>query len=245
MTGKCHRLVANIALACLDQTERHILYPRWGGIESGATLSDDFRIMWEPEIAGDAKKQLVHRCYVDSDDIKDHGCVTRALDYSTGSVGFIQSYISGELDDAYTEDEFLENLGMFIGVLSHHVADLCTPVHAGHKMNYARIGFRDAAAFHRKFERDMDRYASSLKIALREPKTVDLTRSHFWGIAEWSYRRMFIRLEDLYRSDDGKGVRDVISTAISAGVRHTADLWHSILQTPGVVDRKWSMQPLL
>ena len=46
MRGDSHCFVANLALACLTEKERHILYPRWGGIEAGATLSDHFRIMW-------------------------------------------------------------------------------------------------------------------------------------------------------------------------------------------------------
>ena len=49
MNGDAHVLVANLALAFIDEAQRHILYPRWGGIESGATLSDHFRIMWEIE----------------------------------------------------------------------------------------------------------------------------------------------------------------------------------------------------
>ena len=88
MLGKTHILVANISLACLNQKERHILYPRWGAIEAGATLSDELKIMWEPEAAG-FPRQLVHRCYVDSTDIKNHGCVTRAWDHAEGSISFM------------------------------------------------------------------------------------------------------------------------------------------------------------
>jgi len=34
MIGKSHIIVANPSLAFLNQEERHILFPRWGGIES-------------------------------------------------------------------------------------------------------------------------------------------------------------------------------------------------------------------
>ena len=68
MNGKCHRLVANVALSRLVMEERHILMPRWGGIETGSTLSDDFRVMWEIIEPGRDEKQLIHRCYIDSDD---------------------------------------------------------------------------------------------------------------------------------------------------------------------------------
>ena len=63
MNGDSHCLVANFSMACLSPDERHILYPRWGGIEAGATLSDQFRIMWEPIEPGSKDRQLVHRCF--------------------------------------------------------------------------------------------------------------------------------------------------------------------------------------
>ena len=141
MTGETHKLIANLALACLDMKKRDILFPRWGGIESGAVLSDEFRIMWEIEDVNSKNKQLVHRCYVDSEDAKDHGCVTRALDHAEGSISFIEDYMAGELN-SYTEDEFLENLGMFLGVISHHIGDLCTPLHVGHHIDFNALGFK-------------------------------------------------------------------------------------------------------
>jgi hypothetical protein len=49
MIGDNHILVANLALVSLPTKERYILFPRWGGLEAGATLSDHFRIMWETE----------------------------------------------------------------------------------------------------------------------------------------------------------------------------------------------------
>jgi hypothetical protein len=49
MIGDNHILVANLALVSLPAKERYILFPRWGGLEAGATLSDHFRIMWETE----------------------------------------------------------------------------------------------------------------------------------------------------------------------------------------------------
>jgi len=150
MNGPSHTFVAMLAMACLGDDERRILYPRWSGIEAGATLSDEFRIMWEVREAGSKNRELVHRCFVDSTDTKDHGCVTRALHHAEGSVSFIRSYLSGELKDAYNEEQFLEDLGMFMGVAGHHVADLCTPVHVGHRMDYEKVGAKSRAAFHRK-----------------------------------------------------------------------------------------------
>lgn len=118
MNGTSHQFVAHLALACLDIRERHILYPRWGGIESGSTLSDEFRLMWESESIENITKQLVHRYFVDSKNPKDHGGVSRAWDHASGSVSFIEDYIK-DPNSYGTEVEFLENLGMYLGITSH------------------------------------------------------------------------------------------------------------------------------
>ncbi len=179
MNGPTHRLVANLSLSSLDMKERHILLPRWGGIESGATLSDEYRIMWEPEAAGSKKKQLVHRCYIDSNDSKNHGCVTRAWNHAEGSISFIKGYLEDVDSMGYTEDQFLENLGMFLGIASHHISDLCTPVHVGHKMDYLNAGSKTQSAFHKVVERDIVRYSSKAAIILSNPKRVSLSKRYF------------------------------------------------------------------
>jgi hypothetical protein len=244
MNGTTHDLVAMLAMACLNTEERHILYPRWGGIESGATLSDEFRIMWEPVAAGKKERELVHRCFVDSDNPKDHGCITRALDHSDGSVSFIQSYLDGKLD-GYTEDEFLENLGMFLGVVSHHIADLCTSVHVGHRMDYKRAGARSRAAFHGKVEKDIERLGHRCSLKLFPAEMVTLSRDFFWSIAKETYETAFVRLEATYSDHDEDGVLATASSAISRAVRHTRDVWHTILSNTAMTSRTWSMQPLL
>ena len=244
MNGTTHNLVAMLALACLNRDERHILCPRWGGIESGATLSDEFRIMWEPAFAGATKKELVHRCFVDSDNSKDHGCITRALDHSEGSVSYIQSYLHGELDD-YTEDEFLENLGMYLGVASHHIADLCTPVHVGHKMNFQKAGSKSRASFHKKVERDMERLSLQCSLKLFPVQEVDLSRDFFWSVAKETYETAFVRLEAIYKDHDEDGLLAIVSDVIGRAARYTRDVWHTVLHKTAMTKREWSMQPLL
>jgi hypothetical protein len=244
MNGNTHTLVAMLALACLHRDERYILYPRWGGIESGATLSDEFRIMWEPTTAGAKSRELVHRSFVDSNDPKNHGCITRALDHSEGSVSFIRSYLDGELDK-YTEDEFLENLGMFLGVASHHIADLCTPVHVGHTMDYKRVGAKSRAAFHRKVENDMERLAHQCSLKLFPAAVTEISRDHFWKIARETYNTAFVQLEAIYHDHDEDGLLEMVSLSISRAVGHTRDVWHTILSGAAMTDRTWSMQPLL
>ncbi len=245
MNGITHVFVANMALASLGEKERHILYPRWSGIESGSTLSDHFRVMWEIEMPGDQERQLVHRCYVDSDNKKDHGCVTRAYDYSKGSLSFIRDFMNGELEGVYSEDSFLENLGMFLGVASHHIADLCTSVHVGHKIDFNSLGFKSYSKLHARVERDICRLARRVPIRLSEPIDIELSKRYFWEIAVVSYNKTFLKLYDTYHHKDEDLLRDVVSEAISSAVIHTASVWHTVLKKSGMLERKWSMQPLL
>ena len=245
MLGDSHCFVANLALACLTEDERHILYPRWGGIEAGATLSDHFRITWEPEKPHSKNKQLVHRCYIDSDNPIDHGCITRALDHAEGCIGFIKDYMKGELTDGYSEDEFLENLGMFLGITSHHIADICTPVHVGYKIDFRALGFNSLARFHKKVESDILRFQRNVKLDLQKPKLVNHSHEYFWNIASDIYEKYFTRMELLYRDKDQAGLYEMVSGVISSAVAHTSETWHTILVESKMNTRKWSMQPLL
>lgn len=240
MNGKSHCLVANLALAFLRQNERHILYPRWGGIEAGATLSDHFKIMWEIESLTSKQKQLVHRCYVDSDNPINHGCITRALNYAEGSIGFIDSYEEGD-----GEDDFLENLGMFLGVTCHHVADLCTPVHVGHKIDYSRLGFASLSKLHNKVERDIERLYKKVLIVRPKPKNINLSTKYFWNIATQTYEFAFSKLEGAYKDKNEEKVSEIVGYVFSAAVQHTVDIWHTVLTKTGMTKKKWSMQPLL
>ena len=245
MNGESHRLIANLSLACLDTKERYILYPRWGGIESGATLSDEFRIMWEYIDIESKDKQLVHRCYIDSENTKDHGCVTRALNHAEGSIAFINDYLGGKLDDSYTEDEFLENLGMFLGIACHHICDLCTPAHVGHKIDYKKAGYKSWSRFHNQIERDIGRFSRRIWLKMTRPKIVEISSEYFWNIAQETYDNTFVRLESLYPVKDQQQLIDMASVVISAGVKHTCDVWHTILHKTKMTTRKWSFQPLL
>lgn len=243
MTGTTHRLVAMLAMACMNDKERGILYPRWGGIEAGATLSDEFRIMWEPESVGSDNRQLVHRCFVDSDDSRDHGCVTRALGHAEGSISFIRDWIADHT--GWTEDQFLEDLGMFLGVASHHIADLCTPVHVGHGADAKAMGFRGRKDLHRRIERDLERHASEVRLQLRPARKVKLSRGFFWRIAERAYETWYRRLADIYPHAGDGPLMAMTSDVLSQAVRHTKDVWHTVLLSTGMTDRKWSKQPLL
>jgi hypothetical protein len=237
MLGKTHQLVANLSMACLNQKERHVIYPRWGGIESGATLSDEFRIMWEIDEVGSDKKQLVHRCYVDSKDAKNHGCITRALNHAEGCIGFIETYSK---EDS-SEEEFLENLGVFMGITCHHIADLCTPVHVGHIIDFQNLGYSSLSIFHNKVERDIFRCQNKSSMQFSKPKLIDLSEEYFWNIAIDTYKNIFLKLEDIYKTKDELSIIDVSSQVISNAVKHTTDVWHTILHKTQMTKRKWTM----
>ena len=245
MLGKSHIFVANLSLACLSQKERHILFPRWGGIESGATLSDEFRIIWEiTEVCSDSK-QLVHRCYVDSQDPKNHGCITRVLNHAEGCISFINDYLHSDSEDTYTEEEFLENLGMFMGITSHHIADLCTPVHVGHKINFKDLGYPSLSKFHNKVERDIFRFQNQSSLKFSKPKLIELSDNYFWNIAKDTYKNIFLKLETDYHKKDNQPIIEMSSQVVSNAVKHTINVWHTILYKTKMTERKWSMQPLI
>ncbi len=244
LTGKTHTFVAMLAMACLDPDERRIVYPRWGGIEAGATLSDDFRIMWEPESLESPGRSLVHRCFVDSPDAKDHGCVTRALDHVEGSISFTKSYLAGELD-TYSEEDFLENLGMFLGIACHHIADLCTPCHVGQGLDCTAMGFKSRKSFHQRLERDIERLSAKAGLRLSPARIVVPTRDFFWGIASDIYTEQYLRLPAVYGDETGTVRLDMVSAVLSAAVAHTRDMWHAVFQATDMTKRQWSLQPLL
>lgn len=201
--------------------------------------------MWEKIDPSRGEKQLVHRCFIDSEDPKNHGCVTRAHEHAIGCVGFIEQYMADELHDAYTEESFLENLGMFLGITSHHIADICTPVHVGHKMDYRRAGSPSASKFHARFERQMARLARGATVQLHKPVRVEMNRKYFWNIARSTYEDLFLRLEDIYAKNDQAGLQEVTSEAITRSIRYTADVWHTVMLDSGICNRKWSGRPLV
>lgn len=246
MNGHCHEMVALIALAAQDPRHRSVLTSRWSGIEAGSTMSDDFRVMWDIVEAGSKDKHLIHRCFVDSDSPKDHGGARHALDYATGCVGFIEEYMAGNLDDAYpTEENFLENLGMYLGIVSHHIADMCTPVHVGHRMNYPRAGSTSARKFHARFERQMGRLARKATVTLSRPRKVTLSQEYFWQIALSTYEDLFVGLEEIYANDNQNELQRVVSESISRSVSHTADVWHTVMVETDFSRHNWSHAPFV
>lgn len=245
MTGSTHCLIAQLALENLSPAERAILEPRWESIEAGATLSDHFRIMWEQEEPGSKDKQLVHRCYVDSTDIKNHGCITRALDYTQGTISFIEAYLEGQLEGAYSEEEFLENLGMFLGVASHHIADLCTPVHVGHKIDPQSFGYPSLSRLHTKVERDIQRFSKNFILKPVEYREVIFTKEYFWQIAKETYDNYFLLLPEIYTPPMPDKIKGMATDVVTSATKHTINTWKSTMSSTNMLERIWSTEPLV
>lgn len=244
MKGVTHRLVAGIAFACLDQRSQEILYPRWRAIQAGATLTDEVRAYWDP--MGDTdKKHLVHRCYVDSVNPKDHGAIEHLFNYSTGTTGFVDAYLGGDLDGAYDEITFLENFGMYLGIVSHHICDICTPVHVGHKLDYRELGYKSLSRFHQKVERDIARIVRPGPLMIPDPELVSLTKEHFWSIAETTYSKHFTILEDAYLDGDETAIVDMTQSIVARGLKHTVDVWSTIMVKSDIWEHEWTVEPLV
>ena len=91
-------------------------------------------------------------------------------------------FIYPTVKDHFTEDEFLENLGMFLGIASHHISDLCTPVHVGHKIDLKKVGSKSLARFHNKVERNMGRCVQQAHVRMVTPEIVKFSNDYFWTI---------------------------------------------------------------
>lgn len=243
MTSKTHSFIAKLALACLEPEEQEILFPRWAGIDSGATLSDDFRIMWDFDLSDSEKRKLVHRFYVDSDNLKDKGCVPRIVMHTEGVIDFIKVYEPE--DEGYSEIEFLENMGMFLGIISHHIADICTPLHVGKKLNHKAASFKSRKSFHDRIEKDIEKYSSQAQLHLTPCVEIPVTEAHFEGIAIQTYQKYFLTIEDIYRNNNNSLIYEMSSDLINTAVIQTRDTWHTVLQVTKMTENKWSYQPLL
>ena len=130
-------------------------------------------------------------------------------------------------------------------IACHHICDLCTPAHVGHKIDYKKAGYKSWSRFHNQIERDIGRFSRRIWLKMTRPKIVEISSEYFWNIAQETYDNTFVRLESLYPVKDQQQLIDMASVVISAGVKHTCDVWHTILHKTKMTTKKWSFQPLL
>ena len=81
---------------------------------------------------------------------------------------------------------------MFLGIISHHISDLCTPVHVGNTIDYKKLGYKSSSRFHNRVERDISRFSNRISICLPKPKTIKISKKYFWGIARETYDNILI-----------------------------------------------------
>jgi hypothetical protein len=134
---------------------------------------------------------------------------------------------------------------MFLGVVCHHISDLCSPVHVGHKLNVKSLGYPTLSKFHNKVERDILRFQTRSTIDISKPKVIKISDKYFWKIAKETYFDSFLKLHENYSKKDKMLLIDMTSKALSNAVKHTVNVWHTILHKTKMVERKWSMQPLI
>ena len=171
--------------------------------------------------------------------------VSRTLRQHAQAHGEVEAHVflddRGVLDRAgEVVDEFLNDLGMFMGIASHHIADLCTPVHVGHKLDFKKVGAKSARRFHGKVERDIGRLAKRVSLQLHPPKIVEFSRDFFWGIAKEAYDSTFLKLEAIYSDNDEDGLLEMTSIAVTSAVGHTRDVWHTVFTETDMTSTKWS-----
>ena len=241
MRRNSHLLIAMMAMSCLSTKERYILYPRWAGIDDGATFSDDFRIMWEADILNSNEKVLVHRCYVDSNLNKDHGCSHRTFMYADGAIDFIEKCSNDSVSTS--EEEFLETLGLYLGIICHHIGDLCTPLHVIKNVSTKEMKFKSRKSLHDRMERDFDKCSLEALVKLEKAEKVELSQEYFWEIAKYTHENYSTKLPEIYQSKDS--IHQMVSDLLSKAIKHTRDVWHTVLHESKMTDRNWSFQTLV
>ena len=128
--------------------------------------------------------------------------------------------MAGDIE-SYTEEEFLENLGMFLGVVSHHIGDLCTPIHVEHKIDFKKMGFESLSKLHKKIEQDIEQMALQANVRLTKSKPIRISKNYFWDIPMETYEKHFILLEALYLKPEEKKLLEMVSEVASSGVKYT------------------------
>jgi hypothetical protein len=202
------------------------------GIERGATLPDEFRSYWDVDDGGGRFRVRMHRCYVDSSDVKDRGCPLQIVRYVQGIPGFFEEWAQGRLEDAYDEETFPLNAGAFLGVLSHHICDLWTAVHLGCSLPPVGPGYRSRAGLHSRVEADLDLAARSVtSIRPYVPRGQSFTTDALEAVARDVFDAFYLKLPMIYRPRRPPAARArSLVPCVEGAARLTADAWLATLR---------------
>jgi hypothetical protein len=213
----------------MPEEQRPFISVIWEGIQAGAERPDDFLLDAEPGDQQDAAQRM-HRCYVDSSDPKDRACPIEIARYATSTVSLLESLARGELDETCGETELRLKCGSLLGVISHLVADLWTPVHLGRSLQPADLPYRHRKDFHSVVEADLDKAAADMGGPLEHrPRRVPLDSAHFGRLGSQLYRRLYLRLPVVYGKN--RWAEDTLRFAeacITGAACTTVDIWHTI-----------------
>lgn len=232
MRGASHLAIVKLAASVMPTEYSGFLSRLQEGIKEGASLTDEFRWYWEMDDGNVGRRIRMHRCYMDSDDHRDHGCPVQIVRYATGIPGLLEGWVDGTLADLYDDDElFFLNAGSYFGIVSHHIADLCTPVHVGHAVHPTVFGYRSRAGLHSRVEADLDRAAASIdSLQPFTPQPNLPTVQTLESVASKIYRDFYLRMASVYRPLQPAPVRAAFfSGCIVAAAKLTAEIWLGIL----------------
>ncbi len=230
MKSFAHLRVAALAAGVMPAGLRSVIQQLWDGIETGTTLTDEFLWFWDTDDhKGTISQILMHRCYMDSDSPNDRGCPLQIVRYARGIPGFFEEYAAGGLHD-YEEESFMVNAGAYLGVVSHHVADLHTPVHVGCRLPMSTVGYKTRQGFHSRVEADLDYTARTVaSIKPYVPSSIVLSDEAFLAVAQRMYEEFYLKLPTVYGPPTSRDVRtQFFQDCVSCAAKVTADVWTTV-----------------
>lgn len=247
MKAAAHLKVIALAAEAMPAERAELMSRLWEGIECGATLPDEFRSYWDVDDGADRFRVRMHRCYVDSPDVRDRGCPIQIVRYVNGIPGFFEDWAQGRLADAYDEETFPLNAGAFLGVLSHHVCDLWTPVHVGCSLPPADVGYRSRAGLHSRVEADLDTAARSVaSIRPFSPRGRAFAIDALEAIARGVFDAFYLKLPTVYRPLRPPAERArFLVPCIEGAARLTADAWLTVLSAVTPAALRYAATPPL
>ncbi len=229
--GNTHERIAAKALDYEPGWLQGILRPQWEWLQGGATLTDLARTYWEPDDSLDkGQSSLVHSYFIDKADPRRRGAIAQIIRYVKGTVSFIEE-VGKEAEGWESRDQFHGQVALYLGILSHHIADLNTPVHVGHALNSELERITSNKDFHKYYERELEKYSRQADlISHREPNSVRLESATFETMARKTYEEVYLQLPSFYanREENENQIRELAHSCFVRAVEITADLWYTI-----------------
>lgn len=224
MFGSTHEHLVSNAIELTSSPMKEFLKLEEDTAIACCTFFDYFHsfygIPMDNEIDPNQKKIPFHRYYYDEDSDKKGGLVGYLFQYIDGTINYIQD---GDINDGI---DWAGHLGM----ISHFIGDICTPVHVGSKLNKELIGI--SKNIHSKIERDMEKYSKSLSIQeLPNPKTIDVSYDNIFSFGRNIYSKYYLNLKSIYSNNVVEAMcYEIYQLAVYTNTR----IWNTMLLSTGV-----------